>query len=151
VRQQDQALFIHGLFQDERLQTKSLLQPRRQLDRNGQREHRAVCQIRLNGHYPPTRRKTTTLGHDRRRDKRTITKGHYKAFPRGSTSSGVGLLMGLILRSHPSTDALVQKNVLGVERFKLWVFRCSKLLANRVARAGSGLNRQHQPHSSTSR
>jgi len=44
----------------------------------------------------------------------------------------VELLMGLILRSHPSTDALVQQNILGAERFKLWVFRCPKLLANEV-------------------
>ena len=40
--------------------------------------------------------------------------------------------MGLVLGSHPSSQTLVQQNVLGVERLKLWVLSRSNLLADEV-------------------
>jgi hypothetical protein len=38
------------------------------------------------------------------------------------------VFMRLVLGCHPSTNPLIQQNVLGVERFKLWVFRCTDFL-----------------------
>jgi len=42
--------------------------------------------------------------------------------------------MGLVLRSHPRADALIQQNVLRVERLKLRVFCCPQLLRHEVIR-----------------
>ena len=42
--------------------------------------------------------------------------------------------MRLVLRRHTSPDALVEQDVLGVERLKLWVFCGSNLLRHEVVR-----------------
>jgi len=83
---------------------------------------------------PAHQAKPDDSGHDRRPGQENYYQRGIISFHGAVPPQGIGIAHGADLED-PSTDALVQKNVLGVERFKLWVFRCSKLLANEVVSA----------------